>query len=495
MTPYRARFNAARHEPARQAARSPRLLIVANRLPSTVRLDGGAVRLAPSAGGLATGLSTVHGEWMGTWIGWPGIVAEAARAAAPAIDRQLRQANARGVSLSDAEVTGFYRRYANGLLWPVLHGMPADPPVSEADWRLYRIANERFADAVLEEARPGDRIWIHDYHLMLLPRILRERRANLAIGFFLHTPFPAAAGFAGVSRAAALLDGMLGADVVAFHTQAYVERFAAAVRSVLGRPVALAAGAGVADDAGRPVSLHACPMSVDTGSFASRAADPRVARRVAALRAAGGPLFLGVDRLDPTKGIPERLEAFGRLLEERVELRGRARLLQLSVPSREDVPAYRALRTRVNRVADDVNARFGTADWRPIEHVFGCVDPVELCALYRAADVMLVTPLCDGMNLVAKEFVASRTDQQGVLVLGEGAGAAVELTAALRVNPRDPSSLVGAFAVAAEMSSAEQRVRMRRLRARVHGHDLRRWADECLHQLEAAARMARGTGS
>jgi trehalose 6-phosphate synthase/phosphatase len=438
---------------------------------------------------LATGLSTLQAEWNGMWIGWAGIAAETTRGAELAVERQLRLANALSVPLSHAEVLGFYRRFANGVLWPALHDMAGEAQ-SESDWITYCNVNERFADAVMETVKPGDRIWIHDYHLMLLPRLLRARSPNLSIGFFLHTPFPAGR-LAGLPQAAALLDGVLGADVVAFHTQVYAERFGVAVRSVLGRPLALAAGAGTADDAGRPVALHAAPMGVDAGAFASRAAHPHVARRVTALRAEGTPLFVGVDRLDPTKGIPERLEAFGRLLDERPELRGRARLFQLSVPSRENVPAYRALRTRVDRVAMEVNARLGTRSWRPIEHVFGSVDPTELCALYRAADVMVVTPLCDGMNLVAKEFVASRTDHQGVLILGEQAGAAAELTAALIVNPRDPSSLVGAFGAALEMSPAEQRVRMRRLRARVQALDVRRWGGECLNQLDTAVRLRR----
>jgi trehalose 6-phosphate synthase/phosphatase len=487
MTPFSAPRRASIPEAARRPSGSPRLLIVANRLPWTVRIDGEAAWLSPSSGGLVTGLSSVQSEWGGIWIGWPGIAAGATGANHPAIERQLRQPNIRTVSLSQADIAGFYQRFANGVLWPAIHDMPVEAG-SAADWRSYRAANLRFADAVTREVRPGDRIWIHDYQLMLLPRILRERIPSLSIGFFLHTPFPAT-GFAAVSQARALLEGVLGADVVAFHTRAYVERFAGAVRAVLGYPVELVAGAGIADVRGRPVSLHASPMGVDVGAFASRAADPRVRGRVASLRAAGRPLFVGVDRLDPTKGIPERLEAFGRLLDERPGLRGHARLLQLSVPSRQDVPAYRQLRERVDRICFEVNARLGTPEWRPIEHRFGSVDPIELEALYRAADVMLVTPLCDGLNLVAKEFVASRTDHQGVLVLSDQAGAAAELTAALLANPRDPKALVGALEAALEMSPAEQRVRMRRLRAQVQAHDVRRWAEECLRELECAVRL------
>jgi trehalose 6-phosphate synthase/phosphatase len=431
----------------------------------------------------------------GPWIGWPGIATEAARDAQPEIDLRLRQVGARGVALSEAEVAGFYRRFANGMLWPLLHDAPTDGSARKGDWDTYRAVNARFAEAVLREARPGDRIWIHDYHLMLLPRLLRERQADLRIGFFLHTPFPGAAALAELSHAPALIDGILGADAIGFHTPSYVERFAAAARGVLGCRVDLASGTGVADDAGRPVALHASPMSVDMAAFAARAADRRVAPRVTALRAAGTPLFVGVDRLDPTKGIPERLQAFSRLLEARPDLHGRARLLQLSVPSREDMPAYRALRARVEGIASEVNARFGTPAWQPVEHVYGSVDEIELAALYRAADVMLVTSLCDGMNLVAKEFVASRTDYQGVLVLSDRAGAAAELTAALLVDPRDAEGLACAYGVAVDMSVAERRVRMRRLAARVRGYDVRRWADECLHHLDAAVRMTRHTAS
>jgi trehalose 6-phosphate synthase/phosphatase len=204
------------------------------------------------------------------------------------------------------------------------------------------------------------------------------------------------------------------------------------------------------------------------------------------LRADGGPLFVGVDRLDPTKGIPERLDAFARLLDRRPDLRGRARLLQLAVPSREDVPAYRALRARVEDRVARVNARFGAPGYEPVHYVYGSVDAAGLAALYLAADVMLVTPLVDGMNLVAKEFVATRVDHDGVLVLGERAGAAAELRAALQVDPRDPEALAAAYERALDLSPAERRVRMRRLRDRVAAYDVRRWADDCLVRLGPA---------
>jgi trehalose 6-phosphate synthase/phosphatase len=348
--------------------------------------------------------------------------------------------------------------------------------------------NERFADAVARRVRPGDRVWVHDYHLMLVPRLVRARCPGARIGFFLHTPVPDAAALAAVPQRAALLDGLLGADVVGFHTPAYADRFVDGVRSVLGR----AARDGAVDGGGHPVHVGAFPMGIDAGAFAARASDPRVGAEVARLRAGGGPLLVGVDRLDYTKGIPQRLEAFARLLELRPELRGRARLLQVAVPSRESVPAYRALRAAVESLVASINARFGGDGWTPVEYLYGSVDAVRLSALHRAADVMLVTPLRDGMNLVAKEFVASRTDDDGVLVLSRHAGAAAELRAALLVDPADVEGLARSYDAALTMSAPERRVRMRRLRASVGAHDVFRWAGEFLDALGAEPVAAPG---
>lgn len=473
--------------------RPPRVLIVSNRLPVSVSLEGGTITVSPSAGGLATGLRRVHSSSR-RWIGWSGLGTGISRSAQLEIDARLAEAGTSGVPLSDAEIAGYYRRFASGVLWPLLHDRMPEA-ADGADWRTYRTVNARFADAVLREWRPGDRVWIHDYHLMLLPRLLRLRRPEIRTAFFLHTPFPRPESLTSLPAAADLIDGVLGADAVGFQTQADLRRFALAVRIVTGRHSESAAGSGLADDLGRPVCLHASSMSVDFASFASRAEDSRVRRRAESLRAGEGPLFLGVDRLDPTKGILQRLEAFGRMLEARPELRGRARLLQLAVPSRDAISSYRALRHQVEALVARLNARFGAGSWRPIDYAYGSVDELELTALYRAADVMLVTPLRDGMNLVAKEFVASRSDESGVLVLSKEAGAATELTAALLVDPGDVDGLGLAYIAALEMGPAERRVRMRRLRARVEGHDVHRWARECLHQLDEAGRLARHAAS
>jgi trehalose-6-phosphate synthase len=240
-----------------------------------------------------------------------------------------------------------------------------------------------------------------------------------------------------------------------------------------------------------PVCLHASPISIDVSRFAARAAEPAVRQRADALRARDGTFMLGVDRLDPTKGILQRLAAYQRLLELRPELCGRVRLVQVAVPSREELPSYQALREQVEAAVAALNARFGTADWSPVEYCYASIDEEELVALYQAAAVMLVTPLRDGMNLVAKEFVASRFDQVGVLVLSRQAGAADELTAALLVDPTRVDELALAFARALEMSPEEQRVRMRRLQSAVRANNVGRWAGDCLRQLDAAARFRR----
>jgi trehalose 6-phosphate synthase/phosphatase len=456
-----------------------RVVMVSNRLPVTVLLRQHEVTLGPSSGGLATGLRDVHERGGSLWVGWSGVSAPVSPGVQSDIDRSLDSRHSVGVPLSAREVTGYYERYANAVLWPVLHDRTDLADVDPCDWATYLAVNEKFADRIARELRPGDRVWIHDYHLMLVPRLLRTRCPDALIGFFLHTPFPALASWAAIPQCATLLDGLLGADVVGFHTEPYAERFVESVRTVLGR-------SGTVHevlDGERPVRVQSCPMSIDVDAFEARAASPEVARRVAQFRHREESLLVGVDRLDYSKGIPERLRAFACLLQRHEELHGRVRLLQLTVPSRDSLPAYRALRTEIEALVARINARFGTERWAPVEYQYRAVDPDTLVALYRAADVMLVTPLRDGMNLVAKEFVASRLDGDGVLVLSRHAGSASELGAALLVDPTDVDELASTCATALALSPAERRVRMRRLRGIVRRHDVHQWARACLISL------------
>ena len=470
-----------------------RLLIVSNRLPFTVRLAKGMPELVPSSGGLATALRGVHERGGTLWLGWSGVPTGLAPAAQEEIDLRLAERGALGVPLTEHEIGGFYRRYANEVLWPVLHDRPQLAHLDPADWATYRAVNARFAEAIARELRPGDRVWIHDYHLMLVPRFLRERSPDALVGYFLHTPFPALESLRRLPHAhrAALLDGVLGADMLGFHTSGDASRFLESVQSTLGRIT----NAHEVRDGDRRVRVQACPISIDFAAMDARAADPGVIARAEAMRRRGGALMVGVDRLDYTKGIPERLRAFAELLTRHPEHQGTLRLFQLVVPSREEIPAYRALRTEVDSLVANINARFGNAEWTPIEYVYATVDAATLAMLYRAADVMVVTPLRDGMNLVAKEFVASRSDDDGVLVLSQQAGASDELRAALLVDPTDVASLADVYARALTMSPPERRVRMRRLRRIVRRHDVHQWVRACLlslgtHSANAVGRPA-----
>ncbi len=468
--------------------RVSRLFIVSNRLPFTAISRGAGVDLVRSTGGLASALREVHERSDAIWVGWAGSTNDSNDAQRQRIKHELSSHRAVPVEMSASEVEGYYRRYANGVLWPTLHDVEL-PVVSDAcGWPLYRAMNERFAEVVASHLTPGDRVWIHDYHLMLLPALLRARVPRVRIGFFLHTPVPRPARLSALEEWRALAEGLSGADVIGVHTSEYAYN----LEQSLGRPAGRAIGRSDSRGANRRPRVMAHPIGTDAAWFSASGADPNVVAAAALIRArADGPLFVGVDRLDYTKGIPERLLAFERFLAECPEMRGHARLIQVGVPTREDSSGYRALRDRVSGIVARINDEYRTASWTPIEYTYGSVDPARLVALYRAADIMLVTPVSDGMNLVAKEFVASRSDGEGVLVLSSRAGAAAELWAALLVDPVSLDSLVAAYKRALAISPAERRVRMRRLRASVESNDVIRWSSRSLGAL-VAPRVAVG---
>lgn len=461
---------------AGQSAAS-RVLIVSNRLPVTVVRDDDGIDVRRSNGGLATGLSGVRQRHQSCWIGWTGLVGHPEPAEQEEIELRLEADNMVPLHLSPDEIGGFYRGYSNAALWPTLHDMPAAAWCND-DWRAYCAVNARFADAVVRELRQGDVVWVHDYHLMLVPRLVRRRCPRARIGFFLHTPFPSAESFARLPHAVTLLDGLLAADAIGVHTEEYAHNLVTAVGAIRGPRLS---SSRLQSREAQP-RVFACPISVDVASLGAIAMRPHVIREAERLRGTRR-IVLGVDRLDYTKGIPERLRAFERLLEHDPELRGTVRFIQIAVPSREDVPGYKCTRTEVEEIVNRVNSRWGTDDWQPIEYHYRCVDLPTLVSLYRAASVMLVTPLRDGLNLVAKEFAAARVDNDGVLVLSERAGAAAELRTALLVNPSDEDALEEALAVALEMPLAERRVRMRHLRSTIANHDVHRWARCALDHL------------
>ena len=468
-----------------------RLLIVANRLPVTVQVHGGEVEVERSPGGLATGLLRPHEQSGGLWIGWSGATQELSPPQQASLDEKLAAQRLVPVPLTAEQVTRYYEGYSNGVLWPLFHYLLDQVPLHVSDWDAYVEANERFARVTAEHYQPGDLVWVHDYQLLLVPGLLRRLIPDARIGLFLHIPFPSEELFRTLPARARLLEGMLGADLIGFHTPAYLRHFATSLTDILGHTVDI----DRVQLSGREVRLGVFPMGIDAASFRELAEDPAVDAEAQALRGDGSVrILVGVDRLDYTKGIPRRLLAYERMLELHPELRGKVRLVQVAVPSRTGVEAYQDFRLLVDGLVGRINGAYGTPRWVPVHYIFRAISPPDLVALYRAADVMVVTPLRDGMNLVAKEFIASRTDGDGVLVLSEFAGASWELPEALQVNPYDTDGTAEVFYRALAMEPDERRARLAPLRTRVDTFDVHRWVASFLEQLANVPRGAARSG-
>jgi trehalose 6-phosphate synthase/phosphatase len=457
-----------------------RILLASNRLPVTLTHGAEGSSLVPSAGGLATALRELHNEGDGQWIGWVGDYARLSEGARETIDRDLAERRLRQIPISASEVSLYYDGYANAVLWPLFHYLLDKVQLDAGnEWRAYQAVNERFADALAAEMRPGDTVWIHDYQLMLVPAYLRARVPDARIGFFSHVPWPASDVFRILPSREEILEGLLGADLIGFHTESYRHNFLHSVAKVLNLDLGVESIAWEE----RNVRVGVYPISIDLHEF--ERASPQVDELVSKIRhgTEGKRTVLGVDRLDYTKGVPRRLLAFDRLLEREPQLKGKVHMIQIAVPTREKIDSYAELRSQVNELVGRINSTHGSPTESPIQSLYRTVGTDELLALYRSADVMMVTPLRDGMNLVAKEYVASRTDGEGVLVLSEFAGAASELDAALIVNPYDIGAMASSLRRALVMSTAEQRVRMNRLRAAVKNNPVQEWARTFLEDL------------
>jgi trehalose 6-phosphate synthase/phosphatase len=466
-----------------------RLIIVSNRLPVTVKVKDGVVEVARSTGGLATGMEDPHKRLGGLWIGWPGDLAGLSREAVGDLTRRLADMRLVPVALSQDEIERYYEGYSNAVLWPLFHYVVARLPQEVRDFDAYEAVNARFADAVAQHYQDGDLIWVHDYHLMLLPKLLRERLPGARIGFFLHIPFPSSEIFRQLPGRERLLEGMLGADLIGFHAATFVRHFASSVLRLLGPTTEVDR---IRWDH-REVRVSVYPMGVDSARFSQLASSPEVIAAAQGHRIAGARLLVGIDRLDYTKGLSRRLLAFERLLRDHPELRGKVRLVQVAAPSRGNVGAYRELRDEVDALVGCIHGEFATPSYSPIHYLYRGLSQPEIVALYRAADACVVTPLRDGMNLVAKEFVASRPDGDGVLLLSEFAGAAAELSEALHVNPYDIERTAEAMHRALTMPEDERRARMAVLRERVMSYDVQRWARSFVTSLEKAGGRQLGT--
>lgn len=463
-----------------------RVIMVANRLPVSASFHKSGLEVRPSSGGLATGMRRVSGERELLWIGWPGTATHSA-SQRESLDRELHQLSAVAVHLSASESQRFYEGMANGVLWPLFHYLLDRVPRVVRHWDAYVAANHRFCEAVAAHANEDDLIWIHDYHLFLLPALLRARMPRVRIGFFLHIPFPSSEVFRTLPHRQDVLRGMLGADVIGFHSYDYLRHFGDSLLGNLGLEITELDRLELEDHS---VRLGVFPMGIDAERFNRTGGDPEVLAEAERIRRSQSveKILLGVDRLDYTKGLPRKVLGMERLLERNPKMRGKVRLIQIAVPSREHVDAYRSLRRDVEELIGHVNGTYGTLHGAPINYLYRSVSEAQLVASYRAADVMLVTPLRDGMNLVAKEFVASRVDGDGVLVLSELAGAASELGEAIIVNPYDVEAQAEALERALTMSEAERRDRMSSLRQKVLSRPVQVWADTFISTLNDTRR-------
>jgi len=469
-----------------------RLLIVSNRLPVTVKDDHGTLSYQESVGGLSKGLSTylesarrTNPDFRHVWIGWPGATVEPQHQLD--VVKHLRtNYHAHPVFLSELTMEKFYHGFCNSTIWPLFHYFPGSMICEEEYWPHYVEVNRLFCSAVLDIMEPGDAVWIHDYQLMLLPAMLREHKPDLAIGFFLHIPFPDFEVYRLLPKEwkIGILEGLLGANLIGFHTHDYTQYFLRCVLRILGHDHKLSkiiTGKNV-------VRADTFPMGVDFEHFYEAAAGNEVRIEKEKLQPTLLPyrVILSVDRLDYTKGVLNRLKGYEYFLERNPSCHGKVVMIMLVVPSRTEVKQYQQMKKKIDELVGRINGRFGTIDWTPTRYQFSAASFEHLVALYGLSDICLVTPLRDGMNLIAKEYVASRPDQTGVLILSETAGAAKELQEAIIINPNSVPEIADALNQALVMPREEQISRNQRMQTRLKRYNVVRWAEDFIRSLQEA---------
>ena len=460
-----------------------RFLIVSNRLPYNLSYENGEVQYERGVGGLVTALDPILRTSGGTWIGWTGSFDEMPDKVSLKEGKSAEQEyELKPLTLTREEVDGFYLGYSNKALWPLFHYFQEHCEFNSSHWDSFKAVSARFAEAIVKEYKPGDLIWIHDYHLMLVPALVRRMLPSARIAFFLHIPFPSPEIFLVEPHAEELTNGMLGADLIGFHLDSYASNFMDVVAEVtphrFSRPDKIRVN-------GRPVRVGSFPISIDFEHFAKLAAHESISGKIAAIRDSyrADILVLGVDRLDYTKGILERLHAVEIMLDRHKELQGRFTFIQISSPTRPKVHVYQELREKVEQMVGRINGRFGGKGCIPIDYRYENQSQEDLVAMYRAADVALVTPLRDGMNLIAKEYAAARIDNSGALVLSRFAGAYEEMDDVLMVNPYDPESTAERLYAAIHMPAEEKERRMKRMRNLVRRNDIYWWLERYLRAM------------
>ncbi len=457
-----------------------KLIIISNRLPVKAFRTKNSFRFTRSEGGLTTGLDSLDTNIQRHWIGWPGLDVPEVNEKNQ-VTQQLGKRNLHPVFLTSTDIEEYYEGYSNSKIWPLCHYFFSLIQHQNTHWESYKNVNRMFADAALKIIEPGDIVWVQDYQLMLLPLMLREEHPDISIGYFHHIPFPSYELFRVLPERADLLRGLLGADLIAFHTYEYMRHFISAAERVLDISFEL-------DEVrlkNRIVRVDALPMGINFQLFYDSVLNPKVARIVHKLRTnyREHKIILSVDRLDYSKGILNRLKGFSQFLENHPQYWNKVSLFMIIVPSRDNVESYAELKTKIDETIGSINGIYSNMNWTPVHYFYHGFSFEELCAMYHVADIALVTPLRDGMNLVAKEYIAAKRDTNGVLILSEMAGASIELIDALIINPNDPSQIENAIVKAIEMPENEQRERMEWMQKRVSKQTVNKWAEDFIRDL------------
>ena len=462
---------------------SNKLIVLSNRLPVSVSRTKKQIKIKESPGGLATGLRSLKQQKKVLFIGWPGYIPKNSKEKDYIKERLIHEHQCYPVFLTRTELDHYYYGFSNRTLWPLFHYFSSYSTFEETEWNAYQKANQKFFQEVIKTAEHNDTFWIHDYHLMLLPRLVRKIFPKSAIGFFLHIPFPSSEIFRILPWRTEILEGLLGADLLGFHTYEYARHFLSSTLRLLGYEHEF--GSISIDD--RIIRVDNFPMGVDIEKNNKLLADPEVQEETEQCRKRLGKenkIILSVDRLDYSKGIPHRLKAFESFLARNRKWQKKITYIMLCVPSRTKVSHYKQLKKEIDRLVGNINGRFGTPSWTPVNYIYRSRPFRKLISLYSAADIALVTPVRDGMNLVAKEYVAAKKDNNGVLILSGTAGAAEELAEALIVNVHNKNEVVNAIKKALTMPQKEKESRMETMRKRILEYDIKHWTHSFIKSIE-----------
>ncbi|TRZ43706.1 bifunctional alpha,alpha-trehalose-phosphate synthase (UDP-forming)/trehalose-phosphatase [Robertkochia solimangrovi] len=473
-------------------------IIVSNRLPLQVKLkENNELEIIPSVGGLATGMKSVHAEGNGIWIGWSGLTEEELTDdLKDRVDNAIAAEKCATVQLSQNDIDNYYFGFSNRTLWPLFHYFMEYTEFEKDFWESYKKVNEKFAEVVLENLDEGDTVWVHDYQLLLLPQMIKDKKPNTSIGFFLHIPYPSYEIFRTFPWREEVLHGMLGSDLIGFHTYDYERHFLSSVKRILRLEVKF--NEIVYYD--RIIKVDSFPMGIDYKKFYDAAENhmqqeqnerSELQQRLDDHLQADEEtkLILSIDRMDYTKGIPNRIRAYEYFLNKYPQFKEKVRLIMLAVPSRSNVPQYQLLKKETDELVGRINGHFATVSWTPIWYFYRSMPFENLIDLYTSSDVAMITPVRDGMNLVAKEYIATRTNKDGVLILSEMAGAAKEMNEALVVNPNNFEELADAMKQALEMPMDEQKRRNAILQERLARYSIEKWATEFMKSLKATQNL------